>query len=169
MNIAQANKLVRAFIGEDDFHDVEDVLASYYDLAQTEIATSVAPIRKSITVDGGDIRLPDDLYRLISVSASYERTDRSHISTERGGEVEIKYFAYPQKLCEHSSPETEFEVDIAAHSAIPYFAAAQTVLSDSDMRRYYAFMDTYNGILSNLTASDREKGVMRIVKMEGMQ
>ena len=44
MTINHAHKLVRALIGEDDFHDVEDILVSYYDIAQREIATTVAPI-----------------------------------------------------------------------------------------------------------------------------
>ncbi|MBQ8605427.1 MAG: hypothetical protein IJ408_01710 [Clostridia bacterium] len=170
MTINEAHRLVKALVGEDDFHDVEDVLSSYYDLAQTEIATTVCPIRKSCTLKAGkNVLLPDDLYRLIYVSESYERTDRNHITTDGGGDVVIKYFAYPKKLYDDSPETTELEVDKRAQAAIPYYAAAQTVLSDSDMRRYYAFMDMYNSILANVNASDRENSRLRIVKTEEIQ
>lgn len=170
MNIEKANKLVKALVGEDDFHDVKDVLSSYYDLAQIEIATTVSPIRKSCLLKAGElVRLPEDVYRLISVSTSYERPDRNHVKIDGKEDAQIVYFAYPEKIYDNSPLNTEFEVDANTQSAIPYYAAAQVVLADSDMRRYYAFMDMYNNILANATAADKEKSVFRVVKTEEMK
>lgn len=164
MTIGDANRLVRALVGEDDFHDVEEVLPSYYDIAQREIATTVAPIFKTATVNCGEkIKLPEDLFRLISVSSGYERHDRTHITVIGEGTAVIGYYAFPQKITDEALLSSTFEVSAHVAPAIPYFAAAQTVLADSDMRRYYAFMDMYNDILSNAMGSKSE---IRIVKLE---
>ncbi len=170
MTIAHANKLVRGLVGEDDFHDVQDILSSYYDLAQRQIATTAAPIIKSCFVEKGkNVALPEELYRLTKVSESYHRIDCNHIFIEGNGEAEITYYAYPKKLYDDSSEQTEFEIAKEAQMAIPYFAAAQVVLADSDMRRYYAFMDMYNGILSNISAANMENSNIRVVTAEEMR
>ena len=164
MTVGQANRLVKALVGEDDFHDVEDILASYYDIAQREIATTVSPIYRTVKVGCGVIaKLPKDLFRLISVDRGYERPDKTHIIAIGDGEATVGYYAYPAKLSDDAPQNAEFEVSDNAQSAIPYFAAAQTVLSDSDMRRYYAFMDMYNDILSNAASSESS---IRIVRLE---
>ena len=170
MTISQANKLVKKLVGEDDFHDVEDVLTSYYDLAQREIATTAAPIRKSITVKcGEEITLPGDVYRLANVSVGYRRTDMSHIIAEGDGEATVCYLAYPAKLTDDTPITAEFEVCEQAQSAIVYFAAAQTVLADSDMRRYYVFMDMFNSILSNVAQNESLSSKLTVVRTEEMK
>ena len=170
MTINHAHKLVKALVGEDDFHDVKDILTSYYDIAQREIATTVCPIKKVRTVKAGEkILLPKDVYRLCKVSASYERTDTEHIIIEGSGVAQITYYAYPERLYDDTPGYTEFEVEAAAQSAIPYFAAAQVVLADSDMRRYYAFMDSYNSILANVDSARKSYATVKVVKTEEMQ
>ena len=169
MTVGHANRLVRALVGEDDFHDVEDILSSYYDIAQTEIATTVAPIFKTATVPcGKKVTLPSDLFRLISVSSGYERHDKTHITVIGDGSAVIGYYAFPQKLTDDVMPSQEFEVSAHLAPAIPYFAAAQTVLADSDMRRYYAFMDMYNSVLANVSAGREGKSLLTVVDLEAM-
>ena len=170
MNINQANELVKKLVGEDDFHDVEDILASYYDIAQTMIATTVCPIEKTFELKAGvKTELPKDLYRLVNVPAGYKRVDKNNIIVNGSDNVVATYYAYPKKLYDDTPQDTEFEVEAEAQSAIAYYAAAQTVLADSDMRRYYAFMETYNGLLSNILASSKEKTVFRVVTQEEMK
>lgn len=164
MTINDANRLVLALVGEDDFHDVKDVLTSYYDLAQVEIATTVAPILKTFEARKGSNRLPDDFYRICHVPTAYSRTDRNHISVD--GDVTVKYYAYPTRLKDDADGTTEFEVVSEAQQAIPYYAAARTVLSDSDMRRYYAFMDLYSSVLSSVAQQNTAASVMTVVQLE---
>ena len=169
MTVNDANLLVKKLVGDDDFHDVSDVLASYYDIAQREIATTAAPIRKTIKVlCGVSVALPKDVYRLANVSAGYVRDDINHITVEGVGEAVVCYLAYPQRIGENTDGTYEFEVCAEAQSAIPYFAAAQTVLADSDMRRYYAFMDAFNSILANVAESRMLSAKITVVRTEEM-
>lgn len=170
MTVNQATRLVRSLVGEDDFHDVKEILPSYYNLAQKQIATTVAPIKKTVTLRCGVCEpLPDDFYRLVGIDVSFTRPDRNHIVLDGEGTKQISYFAYPSELYDDTDGSTEFEIDEQAQSAIPYYAAAQTVLSDSDLRRYYAFMDMYNNILSNISDSHARASVLTVVKTEDMR
>ncbi len=169
MTINQVNDLVRGLIGEDDYHHMKGVLAGYYDIAQKQIATTVSPIVKSFKVLGGVVtQIPDDTYRILGANVSFKRVDEKHIIAEGDKEVTVRYYAYPSEITEMTDPETEFEVCEHAQNAIPYFAAAYAVLSDSDMRRYYAFLDMYNTILSNIVQFDEGQAVMTVVRMEDM-
>lgn len=169
MTVNQANDMVRGLIGEDDYHHMKGVLAGYYDIAQKQIATTVSPIRKSMKADCGKlVELPQDMYRLIRADGSYRRVDEEHIIIDGAGESVIRYLAYPSDITAQSSGKTEFEVSIEAQAAIPYFAAAYAVLADSDMRRYYAFIDTYNTILSNIAAGSDAHGVITVLRTEDM-
>ena len=112
--------------------------------------------------------LPDDLYRLIKSDCSFQRTDDRHITVQGDGSAQVWYYAYPSDINELCAGETDFEVAPEAQSAIPYFAAAYAVLSDSDMRRYYAFMDMYNAILTNIAAGGEAQAVITVVKTEDM-
>lgn len=167
MTVAQANKIVRALIGEDDFCQIKDVIASYYSIAQRQIATTVCPIIRGAFVEcGKKVPLPSDLYRLKSVPASYTKED-GHITIEGEGKVYIIYYAYPAPIPDDCEGTTAFEVDAEAQNALPFYAAAQTVLADSDMRRYYAYMDSYNNILSNIAAANKH-AVLNIISTEAL-
>ena len=169
MTINQANDMVRGLIGEDDYHHMKGVLAGYYDIAQKQIATTVSPIRKTFTAECGvETELPENMNRLAKADKSYRRTDENHIIAEGGGSATVQYFAYPKDITELSDGDTEFEVSREAQNAIPYFAAAYAVLSDSDMRRYYAFMDMYNNVLTNISADSDARAVMTVVRTEDM-
>lgn len=166
MTIGEANKIVKSLIGEDDFYYVSDVIASYYGIAQKLIATTVCPIVKSATLKcGKNVLLPDDLYRIKSISNGYVRTDRTHVDIDGEGEAKVWYYAYPANISDDTPDTYEFELDPEAQSALPFYAAAQTVLADSDMRRYNAFIDNFNNILSNIAQADA-KPFLTVVKTE---
>ena len=166
MTIDQANDLVRALIGEDDYHYGADAFMSYYDIAQKQIATTVSPIKKSFTITGPQVvTMPQDMYRLTGCDKSYRKIDDTHIEVEEHGDTNIRYFAYPCDITPQTPVETSFEVSSEAQNAIPYFAAAHAVLADSDMRRYYAFMDMYNNILQNISAQDSGASILTIIEL----
>jgi len=169
MNINQANKYVYALIGKDDYHDIEDMLISYYNLAQTEIASTVCPILKSFSITAGtETQLPENFCRFKSIPCGFTRIDSNHIIADGDGLITIKYYAYPEPIEDGASDDTEFEIDRDAQAAIPYFAAAQAVIADSDMRRYYAFMDMYNDILTNVLSARQNGSTVTVVSMEDM-
>ena len=148
MTVAEANRIVMRLVGEDDFHHVGDILKTYYAVAQRQIATTVCPIEKSMPLFAGEkVILPDEFYRIKRINCDYEKYGRTIIAAE---DTKLIYYAYPADVV---SDEDEFEIDPEAQNALPFYAAAQLVLSDSDMRRYTVFMDSYNFILSNISAS----------------
>lgn len=166
MTVGKANRIVKSLIGEDDYYDVCDVIASYYNIAQKLIATTVCPIIKTIELPCGEnVLLPSDLFRLKNISKGYTRVDATHVNINGNGQAKVTYYAYPAEIYDDSPDSTEFEIDPEAQSALPFYAAAQTVLADSDMRRYNAFIDSFNGILSNIASVDA-KAVITVVKTE---
>lgn len=168
MTVNQANDLVRGLIGEDDYHHAEKMLLGFYDIAQRQIATTVSPIRASFEVpENQTVTLPPDMYRLASVSGEYSKTGKNRITAGRGGAT-VSYYAYPAPLSANTPGDYEFELEAQAQIALPYFAAAYAVLSDSDMRRYYAFMDMYNNILSNIVSANDSTAKITVVRTEDM-
>lgn len=166
MTIKEATKTVMALIGEDDFHHIEDMLPTYYLMAQTQIATSVIPIKRSAQVECGvKVTLPSDLYKLTGCDREYTKSGVNEIILEGDGQAVIYYNAYPSPITDDNA---ELETAPETHAAIPYYAAAQAVIADSDMRRYYAFMDIYNNILTNASASRTASSVITVVRTEDM-
>ncbi len=148
MTAAEANRIVMRLVGEDDFHHVGDILKTYYGMAQRQIATTVCPIEKSMPLFAGEkTRLPDEFFRIKRINCDYEKSGLFITAAE---DTRLIYYAYPADIV---SDEDEFEIDPEAQNALPFYAAAQLVLADSDMRRYTVFIDSYNFILSNISAS----------------
>ncbi len=160
MTIADARKIVMYLLDEDSDEDFKGKVNSYFDIAQKQIATTVDFIQKQTQYSkAGTYPLPDDFFKIKRV----EGTDFEIIggSIKVSGPVTVWYFAYPSDIDESSSDDTEFEISVIGQSAIPYFAAAQLVITDTDMRPYYAFSDRYNNILQNITLS--KNGNVKVV------
>lgn len=157
MTVAEANKTVLRLIGDDGFHHVGDILNTYYSMAQRQIATTVCPIEKSMTLEAGvETELPRELYRIKRMNCEYTRNGRYITAKE---DAVLTYFAYPADVVSESD---EFEIDPEAQTALPYYAAAQLALADSDMRRHAVFTDSYNFILSNIAS---KPPVCRVVEV----
>ena len=157
MTVAEADKIVMRLVGEDDFHHVGDILKAYYGMAQKQIATTVCPIEKSTPLFAGEeTELPADLYRIKRLNCDYTRNGRLITAKE---DTVLTYYAYPADVV---SDDYEFEIDPVSHSALPFYAAAQLVLADSDMRRYTVFMDSYNFILSNIASGTPTARVVEV-------
>lgn len=160
MTVQRANNIVKSLIGEDDFHIFEQSLTEFYNVAQRQIATTVCPIIKTVVLEGGEVTLPPDLYRIRSVSCSYQRQGDT-IFTDAGQRFTLTYLAYPKDVTDKTSV---FEIAPEAQSALPFYAAAQAVAADSDMRRFNSFMDSYNNILANIAAQDKQS-ILRVVTL----
>lgn len=67
------------------------------------------------------------------------------------GEFLLHYQAYPTTIDENTLDSYEFEVDIEAQEALPYYVAAYCVVTE-DQQYYVNFLSEYRGRLSNLDA-----------------
>lgn len=170
MTINEAHNAVMGLIGEDDFRHARGVLSGFYDMAQKQIVTTVCPIEKSFTAACGvAVTLPDDVFRLAGADRSFKRIDKDHILISGEGTATVRYHAYPADIGEQTDGDTPFEADPAVQSAIPLYAAAHAVLSDSDMRRYYAFMDAYDTVLKNASVQAERGKLAKVVRTEEME
>ena len=160
MTVDAANKTVLYLIGEKDYENAKDSFIAFYDMAQRQIATTVCPIVRQMTLTESVSALPEDLFRIKSVDATYTR-EGDNIITDGKGTYTLTYYAYPKALTDGSS---QLEIDPEAQSALPFYAAAQAVIADSDMRRYNAFIDSYDNILANIAATAKQ-GTLRVVKL----
>lgn len=160
MTVDDANKTVLHLIGEQDYQNAKDSFIAFYDVAQRQIATTVCPIIRRVALTEGVSVLPQDLFRIKSVDATYTR-EGDNIITDGKGTYTLTYYAYPKALTDGSS---QFEIDPEAQSALPFYAAAQAVIADSDMRRYNAFLDSYDNVLANIAAAAKQ-GTLRVVRL----
>lgn len=170
MTVNEAHKTVMGLIGEDDFRHASGVLCGFYDMAQKQIATTVCPIEKTFEADCGvTVTLPDDLFELAGASAAYKLVDGRHIVLSGQGRATVRYHAYPADVTESTDGDAQFEVDTSVQSAIPLYAAAHAVLSDSDMRRYYAFIDAFNTVLKNAESRRAQRMHATVLRTEDMR
>ena len=170
MNIGQAKKMLKSLIGEDCYNDISDIVNSYFDVAQKQIATTVDFIEKTFEAAGpGEVALPPGCMRIkrVSPDGSFETAGKKRLRLLEAGDYLITYYAYPQVLDEETPDSYEFEISPEALSAIVYFAAANAVITDNDMRPYYAFSDRYNNILQNISSARTGQSAVRLVDLEG--
>lgn len=176
MNISEAKTLVASLLDEETADEFEHKLPAFYDYAQKQIATTVDYIKKDITLvpdktadtDIAELvktRIGKRLYKLRKITSddSFEHLHDNFYRFYAGGEYIISCCVYPDTIDKETPPEYEFEVSPEAQPAIVYYAAAQTVITDTDQRPYYAFMDRYNNILQNINDARRDNITVRAV------
>jgi len=66
------------------------------------------------------------------------------------GEYNIEYFAYPTEINDLTADSYEFEVDIDAQEALPFFVASQILVSSEDKSVSDRLLSIYNTMLANL-------------------
>ena len=170
MDISSAKKLLRSLIGDDCFLEIKDNVNSYFDVAQKQIATTVDFIKRCIEAKGpAKVCLPEGGMRIVKVvsDGKSEIVDKGCVQLLDSADYKIYYYAYPATLDESTPDSYEFEVSPEAHSAIVFFAAANAVITDNDMRPYYAFNDRYNNILENIAKSRSDFGAVRVISFKG--
>lgn len=130
------------------------------DTAQKLIAT-IKKIRKEqavtiATVDSTytEVTLPSNYYKPNKVTKDYEKVSCKYVSRNKIAvlseliPVTVHYYAYPQDITEATLVTYEFEIDIEAQEAIPYYVAAHMLMDESNL--YATLLGIYNNIIANL-------------------
>lgn len=179
MNISEADNMVLGLIDEETLEEYADKIRGYYDSAQKQIATTVDFIKAEFLVEvqgRAEIDLKEyienkfskTLYRICKIlpASTYTRVyDFKYILSP--GAYRVFCYVYPDNITNNTPVDYSFEVSPEAQPAIAYYAAAQCMVTDTDQRPYYAFMDRYNNILQNMSDSKRQNTSINIVKLGG--
>lgn len=179
MNLSQARDMVARLLDEETADEFQHKLPSFYDYAQKQIATTVDYIENNIIVTPlEDVRDTDiskelmtqtgkRLYKLrrIITDGEYKHLYDNVYRLYGGTDYRMLCYVYPDTISEETDLEYEFEVSPEAQPAIVYYAAAQTVITDTDQRPYYAFMDRYNNILQNISEARRNNVTVKVVEL----
>lgn len=72
------------------------------------------------------------------------------------GKFELEYYAIPEEITEDNAEDYEFELDLDAQMALPYYVASSVLMSDVSAN-YTAFEAKYNAKIEQLMRSAQEK------------
>lgn len=110
------------------------------------------------------ISLPDDFMeekrlRYFSSNNSilkyYIQKDKLKIHKTCLGNFELEYYAIPEEITEDNQDDYEFELDMDAQMALPYYVASSVLMSDVSAN-YTAFEAKYNAKVEQLMRSVQE-------------
>lgn len=101
--------------------------------------------------------MPSDFYKAEKITKDSEVVKSYHWENPRllrlnyydDGEFLLQYQAYPTTIDSNTLDTYEFEVDVEAQEALPYYVAAYCVVTE-DQQYYVNFLSEYRGKLSNL-------------------
>ena len=72
------------------------------------------------------------------------------------GKFELEYYAIPEEITEDNAEDYEFELDLDAQMALPYYVASSVLMSDVSAN-YTAFEAKYNAKIEQLMRSAQDK------------
>lgn len=122
-------------------------------------------IKEKVDTEYKSIGLPDDFMeekrlRYFSSNNSilryYIQRDRLKIHKSCLGSFELEYYAVPEEITEDNQDDYEFELDMDAQMALPYYVASSVLMSDVSAN-YTAFEAKYNAKVEQLMRSAQEK------------
>ena len=150
--------------------DIALKMNRFFDMAQKHMA-QVRHIRKSAVVQREEgetwYPLPGDLLKLVAVWKGDRRWRSCRV---RGGmlyipegvteAVSVEYFALPADITEDTPDETAFQVREEAANALPFFVAAQQLITDLviDYAGLYAIYNQMAALLSEQEAMEGAAG-----------
>ena len=111
------------------------------------------------------IGLPDDFMqekklRYFSTNNNslkyYIQKDKLKIHKNCLGKFELEYYAIPEEITEDNAEDYEFELDLDAQMALPYYVASSVLMSDVSAN-YTAFEAKYNAKIEQLMRSAQDK------------
>ena len=111
------------------------------------------------------IGLPDDFMqekklRYFSTNNNnlkyYIQKDKLKIYKNCLGKFELEYYAIPEEITEDNADDYEFELDLDAQMALPYYVASSVLMSDVSAN-YTAFEAKYNAKIEQLMRSAQDK------------
>lgn len=122
-------------------------------------------IKEEIEDEYNSISLPDDfeqekMLRYFSSNNSllryYVQKDKIKIHKSCLGKFELEYYAIPEEITEDNADDYEFELDLDAQMALPYYVASSVLMSDVSAN-YTAFEAKYNAKIEQLMRSAQDK------------
>lgn len=122
-------------------------------------------IKEKVDTEYKSIGLPDDFMeekrlRYFSSNNSilryYIHRDRLKVHKSCLGSFELEYYAVPEEITEDNQDDYEFELDMDAQMALPYYVASSVLMSDVSAN-YTAFEAKYNAKVEQLMRSAQEK------------
>jgi len=142
------------------------------DSIQTEIATTVKPIKKYITLDSVNKKIeePADCYEFLKV---YD-TDMSPINflhfnktihlidEDEDGTFTLYYNKYPLSIDKDTPNNYQLEIDKECQEALVYGVAAGLCIND-EPELYQDYAARYKEMLTNILANIQNKPVARLV------
>ena len=134
--------------------DVKSKMNDFFDIAQKDVAQHKKIVRSvTVTAAGGSemqfFDLPKDCMAVFRTWKGEKLTGnfaeiggRLALSAKTRGTFTVEYFAIPATITEATGDEYEFEVSEDAANCLPYFVAAQHLMSDLVID-YSAFYNIY--------------------------
>lgn len=86
----------------------------------------------------------------------YIQKDKLKIHKNCLGKFELEYYAIPEEITEDNAEDYEFELDLDAQMALPYYVASSVLMSDVSAN-YTAFETKYNAKIEQLMRSAQDK------------
>lgn len=140
--------------------------AALFEVAQIKKILKVYQfsITEEVATEYKSIGLPDDFMeerrlRYFSFNNSilryYIQKDKIKIHKSCLGNFELEYYAIPEEITEDNQDDYEFELDMDAQMALPYYVASSVLMSDVSAN-YTAFEAKYNAKVEQLMRSAQE-------------
>lgn len=158
MTVQEArDKVLYLFDDPTTVTDYDTRIYPLMDSVQTDIVTTIKPIRKAADVTATDrkITLPADCYEVVRVlDANYYAVPRwiiadGFVMVEADGNYILQYNAYAVPIVDETS---EFSVPLECQEALIYGVAAALV---NDEAQYDVYLAKYNNMLANIFNRDR--------------
>lgn len=121
-------------------------------------------INEKVNTEYKSIGLPDDFneekrLRYFSSNNSilryYIQKDKLKVHKSCLGSFELEYYAIPEEITNDNQDDYEFELDMDAQMALPYYVASSVLMSDVSAN-YTAFEAKYNAKVEQLMRSAQE-------------
>lgn len=140
--------------------------AALFEVAQIKKILKVYQfsITEEVATEYKSIGLPDDFMeerrlRYFSSNNSilryYIQKDKIKIHKSCLGNFELEYYTIPEEITEDNQDNYEFELDMDAQMALPYYVASSVLMSDVSAN-YTAFEAKYNAKVEQLMRSAQE-------------
>lgn len=168
MTVQEARgKVLALFDDEPQVTDYDGRIYTIMDSVQTEIATTVKPIRKLLDVSTEEkkIQLPNDCFEVVRVLDSdmypvprWVLAD-GFVYVEADGDYKLQYNAYPAPIVDADSV---FSISLDCQEALVYGVAAALV---NDEAQYDVYLAKYNNMLANIF--NRDKSHITVIPRRG--
>ena len=164
--------LLEGYAGEGEIEVDADIalkMNDFFDIAQKDVAQWQPIVRRaSLTLDGtGSMALPPDVSRVLRIRregvrvSGYEVVGGKLLS--RAGDkstLSLDYIVSPETITPDTADDYVFEVSEEAANCLPFFVAAQHLLSEPEID-YSAFYNLYLQMRSMLSRSTMTGGSVR--------